>query len=698
MKQLINRNLLILVIALSGLPIRNGSADEYTSIESVPKNEQFLHYIRHQFDESRKKDLLPKTLSDWEEYRQKVHDVLAENVGLIKEEQCELNPQKIAEIKKEGYRIEKLILQTFPEIRATAFAYVPDGEGPFPAVLCVHGHWAGAKQEPAIQSRCIGLARLGFFVLAVDAFGAGERGIGKALGEYHGASVGATLFPSGLLLPGLQIYENSRFVDYLQSRKEVIPDKIGITGASGGGNQTMYAGAMDQRFKAVVPVCSVGTYRSYLGAACCFCELYPGMMPYTEEWALLSMTAPRALMVINATRDAIQFSPQEAKKSIQLSKPVFHFYGKDENLKHVIFESKHDYNQEMREAMYGWMTRHLKGEGNGSPIPEPEHETIDPEQLRCFPGESRPDDFTNLIQFAQAKSRELVNRTNSEWESSSIEEKLPKLKEAFLDQLNSQYAKNGFQSLETVQTSENKLHLSFRPERQVEVEADFYQGEKNRLVILISLNGKLSEKFNATAELLKKKGWNVLVPELRATGSRKIDRDQIRFAVDHNSTEWALWNGIPLLGQWVTDIRCLMDATETIHKKPFDEIVLAGESGGATVAMASAIADDRVTQTVCLNMISSFVPVSAFEHDRIGILVPGILKEAGDVSHLCSLLAPRKLIISGGHLSDGKDLDHSSLEKEFAVTKKVYAQKNSTENLQLVEKAGAEEIASWITE
>jgi dienelactone hydrolase len=88
--------------------------------------------------------------------------------------------------------------------------------------------------------------------------------------------VGATLLPIGLPLSGLQVYENMRAVDYLLTRPEVDGSRLGITGASGGGNQTMYAGAFDERFKAVVPVCSVGTYQSYVGAACCMCEVVPG--------------------------------------------------------------------------------------------------------------------------------------------------------------------------------------------------------------------------------------------------------------------------------------------------------------------------------------------------------------------------------------------------------------------------------------
>ena len=292
----------------------------------------------------------------------------------------------------------------------TANAYVPSGEGRRSAVLCVHGHWRLAKQEPVVQSRCIGLAKLGFFVLMVDAFGAGERGIGKALGEYHGEMVAATLWPSGLSLAGLQVYDNMRAVDYLQSRPEVDPDRIGVTGASGGGNQTMYAGALEERIKCVVPVCSVGTYQAYLGAACCMGEVAPGALTYTEEAGVLSLVAPRGLMLVNATRDAFQFSVDEAKKSLAGAKHVFRLYGKEDHARHAIFESKHDYNQSMREAMYGWMTLHLKGEGDGSPIPEPKFETEEAESLRCFPNDSRPDDFVTLPQFAAAAARVILKR------------------------------------------------------------------------------------------------------------------------------------------------------------------------------------------------------------------------------------------------------------------------------------------------
>ena len=156
-----------------------------------------------------------------------------------------------------------------------------------------------------------------------------------------------------------------------------------------------------------MPVCSVGNYQAYLGAACCMCEVVPGALRFTEEWGVLGLVAPRALMVINATRDAFQFSVGEAKKSLALAAPVFKLYGKPDNLRHAIFESPHDYSQAMREAMYGWMTLHLKGEGDGTRSRSRRSRPRTPKTLRCYPGDTRPKDFMTIPKFAAAEGKKL---------------------------------------------------------------------------------------------------------------------------------------------------------------------------------------------------------------------------------------------------------------------------------------------------
>ncbi len=307
-----------------------------------------------------------------------------------------------------GYAIERLTFQSRPGVRVTANLYRPDPvTGPCPAVLSVHGHWAWARIDPTVQSRNIGLAKLGYVVLVVDAFGAGERAIEPKPGTYHGGLVGASLWPAGVPLLGLQVHDNRRAVDYLITRAEVDPKRLAITGASGGGNQTLYAGATDDRFAAVVPVCGIGTYSSYLGTGCCVCEMNVAGLTYADTGDLLAMMAPRALLVISATQDALQFSVGEAAKSIAHARHRYRALNADAKLRHLPIESKHDYGRPMREALYGWLDRWLREKGDGSPVPEPAHQTDDPHLLRCYPdGPSRPKTIVTIPEFALSEGRE----------------------------------------------------------------------------------------------------------------------------------------------------------------------------------------------------------------------------------------------------------------------------------------------------
>ena len=155
-------------------------------------------------------DAPPRSIADWTERRTEVRHRLARALGPVPDPPPSLDPASHGTLDRDGYRVEKVTFQTLPGVRMTANLYLPESPGRHPAILAVHGHWRGAKQDPVVQARCIGAAKLGFAVLAVDAFGAGERAVGKALGEYHGEMTAATLLPTGQTLAGLQVYENAR--------------------------------------------------------------------------------------------------------------------------------------------------------------------------------------------------------------------------------------------------------------------------------------------------------------------------------------------------------------------------------------------------------------------------------------------------------------------------------------------------------
>lgn len=630
----------------------------------------FQTFIQKQALALRAGDQPPQTKDQWIQRRAALRDNLLKAWGGFPETDCELAPRLLGEIKREGYRVEKLVFQTRPGIWMTANAYVPDQPGRHPAILHVHGHWAGAKQDPVVQSRCIGCVKLGYFVLCVDAFGAGERAVGKNLGEYHGEMTAATLFPVGLPLSGLQVYENMRAVDYMKSREEVDPDRIGITGASGGGNQTMYAGGFDERLRCVVPTCSVGTYQAYLSAACCLCEVVPGAIQFTEEGDVLGLSADRGLMVTSATQDAFQFSVGEARKSVVRAEGIGRLF--DRTVKHTIIESPHNYNQPMREAMYGWMAKNLKGEGDGLPIPDPAIEPELPETLRCFPGDSRPDDFVTIPRFAAAEASRLAEKRVLPADRAEWEKLRPKKIQALIDVLGGQPDRSPLELNVENTDQQQSISFSVEPELRTVLRRDLPE-KPGRLAIVLDLDSGLEGAWSGEiASQLRHEGWAIVTPELRATGQFADPRDKIGNAPDHNTAEWSLWIGRPLLGQWVWDLRRTLDAiAEQDGSLPHD-VLVTGRGSAGLVALCAAALDERITRVSTVDSLGSYVTEQPYRGVRLGLMVPGILRDFGDVADLAALVAPRPVTIKGGISATSQPVDASSLATTYAATRRIF--------------------------
>ena len=476
----------------------------------------------------------------------------------------------------------------------------------------------------------------------------------------------ATLLPSGYTLAGLQVYENRRALEYLRSRPEVDPDRIGITGASGGGNQTMYAAALIDGLKAAAPVCSVGNYQAYLGIACCMCEMVPGALTFTEEWGVLGQFAPKGLVIVNATRDAVQFSVPEAKKTVAGLDAIYRLHGAPDHLKHAVFESGHDYNRAMRETVYGWFTRHLKGEGDGAPVDEPAIETEDPESLRCYPGDTRPDDFVTLPRFAAAEGRKLLAAKADPADAASWKREAEALRKTLVTK-----TLGGFPEVrkgsgpEVNRTGDGTL--VFSPEPGISLSAQVLPGTAPDAprAVLIDLDGVDHPESRHLADELRRGGWAVVTTELRATGKHAWPSDKVGLAPDHNTAEWGLWIGRPMLGQWAFDVRRLLDALEASDEVRPRETALIGVGPGGLVALVAAATDLRVTKVAAVGTLASFVSDEPFQGQRLGTIVPGIVKDVGDVAHLAALVAPRRVVIAGGVSGGGKPLDADRLRAAY---------------------------------
>jgi dienelactone hydrolase len=608
---------------------------------------------------------------------------------------CDLEPVILGTLVRDGYAIERLTIQSAADVRITANLYRPEPiQGRYPGVLSVHGHWPWARMDPHVQPRCIALAKLGYVVLCVDAFGAGERAIEPGAGTYHGALTGASLWPAGCSLLGLQAYDNQRAVDYLSSRPEVDATLLAITGASGGGNQTLYAGAMDERFKAVIPVCGIGTYDAYLTTACCVCEINGGGAVQATTADLLAMIAPRALMVISATRDALQFSVAEAAKSIVQARNRFRLQGVEGKIRHVAIESGHDYNQPMREAMYGWVEKWLKGRGDGSPVPEPKVSLEDVDAIRCYPdGAHRPRSIVTIPRFARRQGETLLASAprvpdhRQRWDADAA-----RMRAVLRDQI-----LGGFPPRVALQVK-SSLTVSGH-----EVEITTEPGLRSRAIVLskplqprgtalIVSSGRLASHApdakskvgeidtlcrEATAAGLA----TLLIAQPRATGTDIPGVGPIADVVDHTPAEWALWVGRPLLGQWVWDIVRWLDLLDDLNasKDPADvkvagrHYVVVGVGAMAVAALVAAALDPRIAAVACSDCLVSYVARNdqPWRGVPMGLLAPNIL-DLGDVGHLAALTAPRPLTIGRCFEPDGEIASPERVRSAFSYCETVY--------------------------
>ena len=309
----------------------------------------------------------------------------------------DLRPRIVGTIVRDGYRIVKIVYQTLPDLLVPAHLYVPNGlTRPAPAVLFYPGHWwEDSKTRPDFQSFCINMARLGFVVLSFDPLGQGERGVSS---RDHRRTEALLV---GVAQQGIAEYETRCALEYLLSRKEVRSERVGITGASGGGYNTWITAAVDDRIAAAVPVVGTSEFGEQIHVcrpldwyqSAEHCHFVPGLIRYANNHELLAMAAPKPLLIIGALRD--ESFPVEGVRSVaKYGQMLYENYGAGDRIGLVVDSSDgHGYQQKKREAAYGWFLRWLMDKGDGRPFPEPPTETprFDAVELRCFAhGQNQP--------------------------------------------------------------------------------------------------------------------------------------------------------------------------------------------------------------------------------------------------------------------------------------------------------------------
>jgi dienelactone hydrolase len=339
----------------------------------------------------------PQTSREADRLRPKLRQQLQMSLGLAHLPwPPKLQPQPVGSVLRVGYRIEKVVFQSLPAVSVPAHLYIPDDlRGRAPAVLFYVGHWwPDSKARPDFQAFCINMARLGFVVLTWDPFGQGERGISSR--DHRRTET----LPVGVSQQGIAEYETRCALEYLLSRPEVDPQRIGMTGASGGGYNTWITAATDDRIKVAVPVVGTSEFYEQISVtrpldwyhASEHCHFVPGLIKYANNHEFIAMAAPKPLMIIAASQDQ-SFPIRGVRDVYEYGRGLYGSYGSAGKI--AFFEDQtegHGYQKRKREAAYGWFLRWLKNQGDAAPVPEPE--TIptsdDSAKLRCFPpGDNR---------------------------------------------------------------------------------------------------------------------------------------------------------------------------------------------------------------------------------------------------------------------------------------------------------------------
>lgn len=260
----------------------------------------------------------------------------------------------VGTIDRKDYRIVKLRYQIVPGFYSTALLYEPEHiSGKTPAILDVHGHGPGGKAVEHVQKRCINQARRGMLALDLEWFGFGEL---DQAGNAHN-NIGL-LDLAGANGVGLFYLAMRRGLDYLYDDPRVDRARIGITGLSGGGWQTMLLGSLDPRIGPSVPVAGFSSlttaieHPTYAGDA----EQNGADMRAVADYAqLMALRAPRPTLLVYNAMDNCCFRAGVVEQGAYLDiKPFYALMGAPGSLQLYVNENPatHNYQILTREQSY----------------------------------------------------------------------------------------------------------------------------------------------------------------------------------------------------------------------------------------------------------------------------------------------------------------------------------------------------------
>ena len=557
---------------------------------------------------------------------------------------------------RERYRVEHIILQSRPGYYVAGNLYRPTCcPGPWPAVLCVSGHTLDGKH--GYQRTAVELASCGLAAFSVEPAGQGERDeyvdvatgrrtIPRACAQHSAAGDPAYLL--GANFGGYRLWDCIRAIDYLSCRRDVVASRIGVTGISGGGWESLWLAAIDTRVQAVASHCYLTTWRRRMENRCADAEGDPEQDPFgvvssgLDASDLLVACCPRPVALGMTKRDF--FPIDGALASFAEAKKLYRLAGAGGRIASIVEDAGHELTRGMRKLTCEWMLRWLKSARNP-----------DAAEIVDRPWQNEPESLTNCTatgivltslggkttaQLNAERARELAIRRKVAIGRLSGLLRFKPVRGPVIVKWGMPKATRGLTVTPLRIRSEGKLRLSAHLWRKPS------EGPQPAMIFVAEKDERYDPFKNAACRELATAGTVVLDLDPRGMGPRREIWDRFVPLVEADLAYDAFLLGRTLAGMRVADIVRGLDVLLRTPGVDGERIGVTGEGYGALLALFAGVIEPRFARVVERHGLSSWSSLVWHREYAWGVnaIVPGALRHF-DLTDLRASLGPRSVVL-----------------------------------------------------